>query len=105
MLDGRVDIGHTTYDESRASSRVLVELGQHLLDDARFDATEQGLHAVETVLADGDPAEVILRCVEDQHADCIVMGGRGLSGLKAFLLGSVSYKVANQAPCTVIIVK
>ena len=92
-------------DEARDSSRALVELGQHMLDDAKGDAAEGGVTDVETVLADDDPARAILRCAEDKHVDCIVMGSRGFGDLAARFLGSVSHKVANHAHCTCITVK
>ena len=41
----------------------------------------------------------------EEKADLIVLGSRGLSGIKAFLLGSVSDRVAHHAPCSVLIVR
>ena len=57
------------------------------------------------VLTNGDPAAQILRCIEDRGIDCVVMGSRGLSDMRALFLGSVSHKVLNRAPCTCIAVK
>jgi nucleotide-binding universal stress UspA family protein len=42
---------------------------------------------------------------EEQDADLIVVGARGLTGLERFLLGSVSSKLAHHAPCSVMIVR
>lgn len=58
-----------------------------------------------TVLEAGHPAEVIIRIAEDDGYDLIVMGSRGMSEIKSFLLGSVSDKVSHHAHCPVLIVK
>jgi len=61
--------------------------------------------AVETVVREGYPATVIQEEAEEQHADLIVIGTRGLSGLKHLLLGSVAERVVQKAPCPVLTVK
>ena len=76
-----------------------------MLDDARNEAADAGLKNVETVMTDGDAAERILDCVGERKVDCVVMGSRGLSDMKALYLGSVSHKVLNKAHCTCIAVK
>jgi nucleotide-binding universal stress UspA family protein len=45
--------------------------------------------------------------VSAREGDCdiIVIGSRGLGGIKEFLLGSTSHRVADEAPCPVLIVK
>jgi nucleotide-binding universal stress UspA family protein len=49
----------------------------------------------------GSPAREILKKAEDWRPDLIAIGSQGHSGLGRFLLGSVSQKVANEAPCSV----
>jgi nucleotide-binding universal stress UspA family protein len=56
------------------------------------------------VLAAVDPAAAILEFVEANHVDHIVIGARQNSLVRA-LLGSVSAKVAAEAPCTVTVVR
>jgi nucleotide-binding universal stress UspA family protein len=53
----------------------------------------------------GDPAEAILRVAEDEAADLIVVGSRGLSTVARFFLGSVAERVARHAPCPVLLVR
>jgi nucleotide-binding universal stress UspA family protein len=53
----------------------------------------------------GHPAEEIVRAAERLGSDCIVVGSHGTSGIKRFLLGSVSDHVLEYAPCSVLIVK
>jgi len=52
----------------------------------------------------GHPADRIVRVAEHEKCDLIVIGSRGLSGVKEFLLGSVSSRVSHHAPCAVLIV-
>jgi nucleotide-binding universal stress UspA family protein len=60
---------------------------------------------VSTKLTEGQPADKIVETVKEGSFDIIVMGSRGMSGIKEFLLGSVSHRVADKAPCAVLIVK
>src|SRR5215472_7503523 len=52
-----------------------------------------------------DVAEEILRTADKENIDTIVVGSRGISEAKIFLLGSVSYKVSHYASCPVVIVR
>jgi nucleotide-binding universal stress UspA family protein len=52
-----------------------------------------------------DPADVILQVAEEQGADVIVVGSKGMQGAKRFLLGSVPDKISHHAPCSVLIVR
>jgi len=54
---------------------------------------------------DGDPADAILQVAEEVDADLIVVGNKGMTGARRFLLGSVPNKVSHHAPCSVIIVR
>ena len=60
---------------------------------------------VQTFARQGDPADAILDVAEEQNADLIVVGNKGMSGAKRFLLGSVPNKVSHHAPCGVWIVR
>ncbi len=61
--------------------------------------------SVEVSLAEGHPAEEILKVAKRQRAHVIVMGSRGLAGVKRFLMGGVSQQVARHAPCSVLLVR
>jgi nucleotide-binding universal stress UspA family protein len=71
---------------------------------ARAAGTLSGIE-VETHSREGDPAQVIADVANEQDADLIVVGDRGLTGLERFLLGSVSSKLSHHAPCSVMIVR
>ncbi|KKL18432.1 hypothetical protein LCGC14_2475580 [marine sediment metagenome] len=59
----------------------------------------------ETFAREGDPADAILDVAEEKGADLIVVGNKGMTGAKRFLLGSVPNKVSHHAPCSVLIVR
>lgn len=65
---------------------------------------EAGIEA-RLLLREGDPAYEIIRTAETEGYDLIVVGHRGLSPIKAFLLGSVSNRVVSHAPCSVLVVR
>jgi len=57
------------------------------------------------IVREGYPATVIEEEAIDQRADLIVIGTRGLSGLKHLLLGSIAERVVQKARCPVLTVK
>jgi nucleotide-binding universal stress UspA family protein len=67
-------------------------------------AEEKGV-TTRTFARQGDPADAILDVAEEEHADLIVVGNKGMTGAKRFLLGSVPNKVSHHAPCSVLIVR
>lgn len=50
-------------------------------------------------------AEVILKVAEEEQADLLVLGSRGLGAVKRFFIGSVSDRVVHHAHCDVLVVK
>ena len=59
----------------------------------------------ESILSADSPSLAISLAAEKIKADLIVMGTRGLSGLKHAVLGSVAERVVRLAPCPVLTVK
>ncbi|MGG7643591.1 universal stress protein [Rhodovulum sp. YNF3179] len=87
------------------TARVVSALGDRLAQDAADRAESRGAKNVSVRVLPGDYAETILDSAKDIGADMIVMGSRGLGGLKGLLLGSVSHKVNQHADCTVVTVR
>jgi nucleotide-binding universal stress UspA family protein len=78
---------------------------QAVLDAAAEEIKGAGITAVETYAREGDPADAILDVAEEKGADLIVVGNKGMTGARRFLLGSVPNKVSHHAPCNVMIVR
>ena len=64
-------------------------------------AKERGLRYASEART-GDPADVLVGIAEDQGADVIVVGNKGM---QRRVLGSVPNSVSHKAPCSVLIVK
>ncbi|MEH1872191.1 universal stress protein [Nostoc sp.] len=59
----------------------------------------------ELELVTGDPAEEIIRLANIYKTDLIIIGSRGLMGMKRIVQGSVSSQVVEEANCSVLVVK
>ncbi|MEJ2121111.1 MAG: universal stress protein [Alphaproteobacteria bacterium] len=88
-----------------AEAQVATYISDRFVERACEVADEAGAKSVETAVVMGDIQDKILEYAEKVGADLIVMGSRGLSDFKGLMLGSVSHKIANSAPCTVVTVR
>jgi nucleotide-binding universal stress UspA family protein len=98
-----------TYGETISSSakrdRIdLREVAEGVLSRTAGELEAEGLD-ISTHAREGDPAHVILDVAREQDADLIVIGARGLTGIRRFLLGSVSSKLSHHAECSLMIVR
>jgi nucleotide-binding universal stress UspA family protein len=89
----------------RTSVEDLEIIGTDLLKSSERIARDHGVENVSQILTNGEPIHCILRAMDDEKADLIVMGSRGLGNLEGLLVGSVSHKVSHLAECTVVTVK
>ena len=60
---------------------------------------------MELHVAKGTPFKEILSHASDEEADLIVMATHGWTGLKHFLLGSITEKIIHKAPCSVLTIR
>lgn len=89
--------GDDNYDDEK-------KMAAHILKMALIKA-EKVEGKVESYNKFGNPAETIVETAEKAGCDCIVVGSKGLSGIKEAFLGSVSSSVAHIAKMPVLIVK
>jgi nucleotide-binding universal stress UspA family protein len=75
-----------------------------ILEKAAEEAGAAGVTA-RTFARHADPADAIIDVAEEEKADLIVVGNRGMTGARRFLLGSVPNKISHHAPCSVMIVR
>jgi len=66
-------------------------------------ATAEGA-TCETHSVPGDPTDALISVAEQVHADLVVVGNRGMTSVKRFVLGNVPNKISHHAPCSVLIV-
>jgi nucleotide-binding universal stress UspA family protein len=96
-------------EQQGAPSDVQYEIGPRedvnlVLEQAAATAKQEGLE-VQTHPVEGNPTDAILTVAEETDADLIVVGNKGMTGARRFLLGSVPNNVSHHAPCSVIIVR
>ncbi|MCA8996714.1 MAG: universal stress protein [Planctomycetaceae bacterium] len=84
-------------DECRAKGNEILE--------AAKGRCQEWAGSVSTLLLDGHPARELVLAAEQQGVDAVVLGARGVSGIRRFLLGSVSENVAKHAKCSVLVVR
>lgn len=95
--------------QQQAPADVQYELGPRedvnfVLDAAAAEAKEKGVE-VQTHPVEADPADAILNVAEETKADLIVVGNKGMTGARRYLLGSVPNNVSHHAPCSVLIAR
>ena len=69
------------------------------------EASERGPGEIETFLEEGNPAEKICDTAESKSFDLIVIGNKGMTGARRFLLGTVPNQVSHYSPTDTLIVK
>src|SRR5919202_3039521 len=93
-------LGMTARQESVNLRGVAVDVLAR--DERRFE--EAGFD-VQTYAREGDPADTILDVAVQTNAGLIAVGARGHTGLRRFMLGSVSSKLAHHTPTSLLIVR
>jgi nucleotide-binding universal stress UspA family protein len=92
-----------------APERAQWMVGPDVQVDTVLDRAAGAMHAqgikTECHARKGDPANALLDVAAEHDADMIVVGNKGMTGTKRFLLGSVPDKISHHAPCSVLIVR
>ncbi len=117
VYDGKIDLASTSwggrdYAITEEDIRRLKEMHEEeknkrkiILQDAQKVFEEKNIK-VHALLKEGHPSHTIVEVAEEEGYDLIVIGSRGLGGLKKLLLGSVSNAVVQEAKnSSVLIVK
>lgn len=93
-----------TIDEAAS---VTVAIREFMTEQVAAEARRiraAGIAAEESVVEAASPHEGILRVAEERHADMIVMGTHGRTGLVRAVIGSVADKVVRHSPVPVVLV-
>jgi len=110
--DATIDLVHALLVPNRATdfvpsppdfSESLQEAASGRLSEVTEEVKQTGV-SVNSELRLGVASQVILQAASDLDSDLIVVGTRGLAGLKHLLLGSTAERVVQQAPCPVLTV-
>jgi nucleotide-binding universal stress UspA family protein len=77
---------------------------QAVLDDVLARARQAGVNA-EPHAVTGDAADAILDLADQLHAGMIVVGNKGISSMRRYVLGNVPSKVVHHASCSTFVVQ
>ena len=99
----------TATEQREAPADIQYEIGPRedinlVLDSAAAEVKKEGIDA-QTHPVEGGPSDALLSVADETNADLIVVGNKGMTGAKRFLLGSVPNKVSHHAPCSVLIIR
>ena len=82
---------------------ILRNFGEKILVKAKQSAKLEGIDA--TILKEGNISNEIVKIAKNKKCNLIIIGSKGLGATARFFLGSVSNKLANNSPCSILIVK
>jgi nucleotide-binding universal stress UspA family protein len=82
-------------DDERVAAEEVVRRARR-----RMEGTGVSVHAVAR---QGEPADALLAVAEELDADLLVVGNRGMNGVRRYLLGAVADRVVHHAPCSVYV--
>ena len=77
---------------------------EEYLDEQAEWLSSQG-YQVDTVIRRGEPAEEILKLVEEMSTDLVLMTSHGRTGLSVWIYGSVAERILRHSPCSVLVMK
>jgi nucleotide-binding universal stress UspA family protein len=107
-MPGEVGVPGPMVDPETANEvdRALHEQAEHLAREGAALASSLGLDAEPLAIADeeGNVAKTLLGLARERDAAAIVVGSRGLGGIRARLEGSTSKHLLRHAPCPVVVV-
>jgi nucleotide-binding universal stress UspA family protein len=84
--------------------KILRKFGNNVLIKAKKTTTRQGMDS-KIIMKEGNITNEIIKLAKKEQCNLIIVGSRGLGATLRFFLGSVSNKLANNTPCSILIVK
>jgi nucleotide-binding universal stress UspA family protein len=99
------DLSTLDFDTEKAHEEEIKQMGQRLLDEQVRRVEEAGGTVAGAHFKVARPDQGILAIGEDVGTGLIVLGSRGLGGVKRALMGSVSDSVVRHAHCPVLVVR
>ena len=84
--------------------KMLRRFGEKVLVKGKETAKTKGMD-VTTIMKEGNITNEIVKLAKNKNCNLIIVGNKGLGATARFFLGSVSNKLANSSPCSILIVK
>jgi nucleotide-binding universal stress UspA family protein len=83
---------------------ILRKFGNKVLIKGKQTAKTKGIDVI-TIMKEGNISNEIVKLAKNKKCNLIIVGSKGLGATARFFLGSISNKLANNSPCSVLIVK
>ncbi len=83
---------------------ILRKFGNKILNKGKEITMNKGIDS-EIILKEGNIVNEIIKIAKNKKCNLIIVGNKGLGATSRFFLGSVSNKLANNSPCSLLIVK
>ncbi|MEL7079679.1 MAG: universal stress protein [Cyanobacteria bacterium J06643_13] len=97
-------VEETNYETYQKEYAKYEQHGLEFLRNMTEEAISAGISTEFTQLS-GNTGRLICELANNWSADLIIVGSRGLKGIKEMFLGSVSNYVTHHAPCSVLIIR
>jgi len=92
------------FERLKGLQQKMVDKRKKMLEEYVAKFEEKGIHP-DIILEEGHPSHTISRIADDGNYDMVIMGNRGIGGLKKIFLGSVSNAVIQETEASVLVVK
>jgi len=99
------EVTMVTSNARQVYRKLAQEQAEDILQKAMQTAETAGLAAVTSMICEGRPARTIIEVVKKEKIELLVVGTRGLTGLREITMGSVAHKVTVASRCPVLVVK
>jgi nucleotide-binding universal stress UspA family protein len=83
---------------------ILRKFGNKVLIKGKQTAKNKGIDVTIT-MKEGNISNEIVKLAKNKKCNLIIVGSKGLGATARFFLGSISNKLANNSPCSILIVK
>ena len=103
-IEAEVDFSSAFIQAQQERLQMKLQESKNWLETYTEQAIVNGIPA-QSKCQVGHPGSLIRDLAKDWNADLIIMGRRGLTGLKEVFLGSVSNYILHHAPCSVLVVR
>jgi nucleotide-binding universal stress UspA family protein len=101
LLIGGFEINPTSIVELEQN---LQKRGEEILDEAKKELEDMGVTS-STAMLEGEPGTEIVKYLEDNDFDLLVIGSHGTGAVKSFLIGSTSNYIIHHTKCPTLIIQ
>ena len=97
------DVRESVDEELRASVKKAIERFEEKIEENKCNGTCQNVN-FKILIKEGKPADVILKTIDEEEIDQVIIGKSGKHGLERFLLGNTTERVLKEAKIPVNVI-